>query len=101
MRAQVQADPASSSAGELFLRRVAEVSDRQEPARTNGSRLRGEPVLVSAAGARRTYFGWFGSFMAFTGANLLQLLQGGAGALLVGMCVVTATRARRRANAIL
>ena len=93
---ETQSDSASSSAAELFLRRVEAASEVQVGARqTSASRLRGEPVLVTER-PRGDFFGWFGSFMAFTGANFLRMLHVAFGALIMGTGTVAISRRRRR-----
>jgi hypothetical protein len=62
-----------------------------------------EPVSTRAQTQQNEagYFGWFGSFMAFTGANVLTLTVAALGVLLVGIgAVVTARHRRRRVHVI-
>jgi hypothetical protein len=59
---------------------------------------RTEEVSTGARASRTEtgYFGWFGKFMAFTGANLLTLTIAAMGALFVGAGAVLAARRRQR-----
>jgi hypothetical protein len=55
-----------------------------------------DSTLVGASPRRNDFFGWFGPFMAFTGANILTLVNAAAAALLAGIGTVTAVRRRAR-----
>jgi hypothetical protein len=64
------------------------------------TRLPSDQALIRATQVRGDFFGWFGPFMAFTGADILTLVNGAAAALLVGVGTLTAARRRaRRAHA--
>ena len=77
-------DPPTVSATPRLTRRVAGVPGRRVIARQS---VRGEPVLVSTTRPRGSYFGWFGLFMAFTGRDILGMLQVALAALCVGLAV--------------
>jgi hypothetical protein len=94
------AEPRSESgsvqapASDRFLKSVDAVSDIRVGGRQIGSGGRAQPVV--SADNRGDFFGWFGSFMAFTGANLLRMIQVGLAALLLGTPAVVVHRRRRR-----
>ena len=56
-------------------------------------------TLARSSPPQASYFGWFGRFIAFTGADILTLVNAAAAALLVGIGTVAAARRRRRARA--
>jgi hypothetical protein len=45
-----------------------------------------------ASTLREMFFGWFGSFMAFTGANLLRLVVAAVGLMMLGTATLAASR---------
>jgi hypothetical protein len=55
-----------------------------------------DPTLIRATQPQNDFFGWFGPFMAFTGADILTLVSAAAVALLLGIGTVTAVRRRTR-----
>ena len=55
-----------------------------------------DPTLVGATQPRNDFFGWFGPFMAFTGADILTLVSAALAVLLAGIGAVTAARRRAR-----
>jgi hypothetical protein len=61
-----------------------------------------EPVstLPRTSQPGASYFGWFGRFMAFTGADVLTLTMAAAGALIGGTVALLAARRRRRTHAL-
>jgi hypothetical protein len=45
-----------------------------------------------ASALQETFFGWFGKFMAFTGANFLRLVAVAIGLMMWGMATVSTAR---------
>ncbi len=45
-----------------------------------------------ASTLREMFFGWFGSFMAFTGANLLRLVVAAVGLMMLGTATLAVSK---------
>ena len=57
---------------------------------------RRDPVVLSNMLTRQAYFGWFSGFIAFTGIDVVVLLNAAAAALFMGITLVAIARGRRR-----
>jgi hypothetical protein len=58
--------------------------------------LPGDPTLIRVTQPLNDFFGWFGPFMAFTGADILTMANAAAVALLLGLGSVSVARRRSR-----
>jgi hypothetical protein len=62
----------------------------------NTSRVERISTLAQTSRPEGSYFGWFGRFIAFTGAGLMTMVKAGVAAVLVGIGAVAVARPRRR-----
>jgi hypothetical protein len=53
-------------------------------------------TLAQTSRPEESYFGWFGRFVAFTGADLMIMVKAGVAALFVGIGALAVARPRRR-----
>ncbi len=90
--------PSSGAGGSPFVFPIAQGASSTSSG--GGGTVVDAQTLIRATQPRNDFFGWFGPFMAFTGAHILTLVNAAAAALLVGIGIVIAVRRRaRRAHA--
>jgi hypothetical protein len=73
---------------------IVDATTNMETPRNPG--LRPDPPAAPARRARTVHFGWFGTFMALTGANILTLVGAATAALLLGIGVIATAWPRVR-----